>query len=460
MSNLIDKAFLSLLSTGDDLLKSLLKGGERLQGDLQQRIAAYQAAHNEALNVAKFAHKETPPEAQGQVFGGGPVSNPPPPKHESPPNPAEKPDPAASNNKHQPPKPPHHPPKPTPKPPKPPKNPPPPPPPTPPPSTGTLKPYPRKVYCLLASDKGPDSQTLGDPNISGYRLRTGWASLGYEPDWSFIDNALGQCKEHGKKLGFGVGAGVASPSDLYSKGGAFQYAMDHTTIEKSPPQMPLPWDPKFQEAWFKIIDAMGARYDKEEAVSYIVLSGFMQLMEGRLATSTTDGSKLGDLAKQYGFKDFDDAYLSAAKVIIARYVKAFPTTAIILTTASVAPGSKIGDTVVSWAKAEYPEQFGTMTASLHATPPPHKGNPNAPVNYPLGRQPIFSTTDKDRLYLPGPAPSPWPAEPQPCDDLLANGVDLGIMWVELYGVDCKNKGNASVIKARGEELEANVPKGH
>jgi hypothetical protein len=186
------------------------------------------------------------------------------------------------------------------------------------------------------------------------------------------------------------------------------------------------------------------------------------LLEYRRVMTKEDEARMNALAVAANYADLADAYFTAAMQIIERYQTAFPTTALILTTTSN-PFPTNGDfeqaSLVEWAKGNFAGQFGTMTASLHATLPPHDGPPALPSISPLGDQPIFSTLDQDRLYLPAPKPDPWPASPQPCDDLLGNAVSKGDQWVELYRIDCINDEYREVIIERGKQLEANVPAG-
>jgi hypothetical protein len=275
-----------------------------------------------------------------------------------------------------------------------------------------------------------------------------------------IDTTIVTAASSGKKCGLGVSAGQTSPDPAVYDAGAMRlpvFANDSTVPGLD--WMPLPWDPVFLNLWGAFIDAMGARYDGNPNLSYIVVSGFMQLMENHL-TQTSDGyDRLNAAAKASGYGDLTAAYNFAGQTIIARFMTAFPTTAVLLTGGSPFPGEN-GNALKDWAHAQYPARFGEMDAFLKATLPPHSGNTNPPRAYPWGEQPIFATTDHARLYLPLPEPMPFPADPQPCDDLLANGAFKGNMFVELYQYDCRLVANWPIITSRRQELLVNVPAGH
>ena len=326
--------------------------------------------------------------------------------------------------------------------------------------TGTVKPYPAGTYCLLTTNKPIDPDILDLEYILGFRLRSGWTDL--QPamgdfNFTYIDEQVASAKAKGRFLGLGISAGVTAPPELWSKKGVTKFTLspDDITIEKSPPDMGLPWEPAFQSYWFKVIGALGKRYDNERTVSYVVVSGFMQLMENRFVLTAEDEARVQTLAKAAGYADFAAAYTDGAQKIIARYMQAFPRTPVILTTTArvITSDPTIGKTLVTWAKAQYPKRFGTMTAGLMATQPPHDPNTNAPLTFPQGDQPIFSSSDQERFYK-DPIPVPFPNAPQPVDDLLAAAVTKNDMWVELYMEDCKNITNREVIVARNLELIA------
>jgi hypothetical protein len=242
----------------------------------------------------------------------------------------------------------------------------------------------------MASNQVLSQEVLGLGHVGGYRLRTGWEDI--QPKlgaykWDYIDSILASCRTHGKKLGLGVAAGVAAPNpETWTVGGAekFTLAPDDISIEKQEPDMSIPFDPKFQALWFPFVDAMGARYDSNPDVGYVVLSGLMQLMEGRLVMTSGDLARMEDAAHRYGFASFTVAWQDAAQKTVTHFIKTFPTTQVMLTTATVAPNG-INDTklLTDWAKAQFPGQFGTMTAGCHALLPPYPVPPG-PSTFPKG----------------------------------------------------------------------------
>src|SRR5205814_2271203 len=126
--------------------------------------------------------------------------------------------------------------------------------------------------------------------------------------------------------------------------------------------MPIPWDPAFQSKWIPFIRAMGARYDGNPAVGYVVMGGMSQHFETYIAKVEPDITNLTRLGGPA-------AWVSACKQIIAVYAEAFPTTPFFLTLAKPWPtpeGLAAEKEVTDWAVATYPGRFGIMNAALNA----------------------------------------------------------------------------------------------
>lgn len=294
----------------------------------------------------------------------------------------------------------------------------------------------------MASNQVLSEEVLSMTQFGGFRLRTGWEDL--QPKlgafkWDYVDSILAACRTHGKKLGLGVAAGVASPNpETWTVGGAekFTLAPDDISIEKQEPDMNIPFDPKFQALWLPFIKAMGLRYDSNPDVGYVVVSGLMQLMENRLVMTQGDLARMEDAAKRYGFASFSVGWQDAGQKIVTAFCQAFPTTQVMLTTATVAPnGIKDNDLLTKWAKAQFPGQFGTMTAGCHALLPPYPV-PGELSTFPKGDQPISASSDTTRFYKVPPVP--YPTGDKPIVDLYGNAAGKSDMYLETYMSDAKN----------------------
>ena len=119
-----------------------------------------------------------------------------------------------------------------------------------------LKPQPSGIYDLLvgAPVTGKIDLTnnplLDNPNIDGYRYRTGWAKI--QPDsaavfkWESIDAAIAIAAAHGKKMCISISGGLSTPGWVYTTAPlVYKYVMLEKDEETglSIGNQPLPWTP-------------------------------------------------------------------------------------------------------------------------------------------------------------------------------------------------------------------------
>ena len=230
---------------------------------------------------------------------------------------------------------------------------------------------------------------------------------------------------------------------------------------------PLPWDTAYQNKWKKFLTAFGARYDSNPALSYVVLGGFMETFNMFLAGIDEDATAMENLAKNpphgypglvTSYADFSSAYTPAAQSLVAASVANFPTTSLLLTLAPIIPGDvgvTLQNDLIDWAKATYPDQFGTMISALFATMPPHDAPPT-PLPYPKGFQLVCRATTDPALLYQDPDPVPLPASPQPLEDALEHGVSLDAIFIEVYEGDLTPDESQPVLAAERVKLLQNV----
>lgn len=324
-----------------------------------------------------------------------------------------------------------------------------------------MKPYPSGTYCLLNSNAPLSPEVLALPYIKGFRIRTDWQhvqeNLGV-PDWDYIDDTLQLARANHKRCGLGIAAGIFAPVELFDEQGADEFPLDQVSGKGGNNFMAMPWDDILQREWALLITEAGKMYDDIPAVSYVVISGFMQIFENHFVVTDDEMARAEKVAREAGFASFSEGYLQGAQQIIQMYVSAFPNTPLILTYGGIGPNQKQTEkTLVAWCKSTFPGHVGTMTAYLKATPPPHEENTNPALGWPKGDQAVYGSYDQERFYGDSP-PSPFPSAPQPIDDLLATGVAKDDMFVEIYEADAKDPANAEVITSRNRELEKNATK--
>jgi hypothetical protein len=142
------------------------------------------------------------------------------------------------------------------------------------------------------------------------------------------------------------------------------------------------------------------------------------------------------------------AYISGTKRIIDAYHNAFPNTELILSAARPFPeeneyAEDTGDTVKLYGETLRPLLTGEMGTGLRAVPVPPPPTPTPrPATAPNGQQALHPSSFADIYAEPTPAPRPPP--PQPLIDLMYNGWQKGVNYLELYQEDTTDSDPAAV----------------
>src|SRR2546423_11205533 len=285
-------------------------------------------------------------------------------------------------------------------------------------------------------------------NVSGMRIRTHWdyvQPVGSKDDWTGIDEALRLGGRNKKFIGLSVVAGINTPQWVYNSG-----ATKYKLRDGSNSFMPIPWESAFINQWSDFIHRLGARYNGNPTLQYIVMTGLGQQTETYLAKTHADAAALTALGGP-------SAWVRAAKQIIAAYADAFPNTPFFMTMAIPFPSTDprpLHDTallseqqVVDWAVAHYPGRFGLMTASLNANS--NTGYyPNMAIytyqkTQPTGFQMLASNISDGGKRNNGTL-----------NHALSNGVQLRGNFVEVYEADVYDPHQQSVLAAQDAALKA------
>lgn len=125
-----------------------------------------------------------------------------------------------------------------------------------------------------------NSRVLTNRYVDGIVLQYSWAVI--EPrdavfNWKPVDSQIAQAEASGKKIALSVTAGYQSPSWLYAEGAeGFQFVWDKPSWGPPPcsvQTIPVPWDPIFLARWTAFVQAFGARYGSNPAVSNVKVTG-------------------------------------------------------------------------------------------------------------------------------------------------------------------------------------------
>jgi hypothetical protein len=137
----------------------------------------------------------------------------------------------------------------------------------------------RGVYFLQKADTPFEDGEISSPHVAGLSVRSGWQKI--EPEegaynWEYLDGAVKTAGRNGKKVMLRVLAGIATPQWVYKAGvRKFEYTDQnpyHPTYGQSL-VIPVPWDDAYLDRWAAFVKALGARYNGEESVSIVQMTG-------------------------------------------------------------------------------------------------------------------------------------------------------------------------------------------
>lgn len=144
--------------------------------------------------------------------------------------------------------------------------------------------------------------------------------------------------------------------------------------------MPVPWDPLYKAKWEEFITALGARYDNNPRLGYVVMTGFCMVAESYLAREQPDIDFFDASAIAAGYTGNGTlpaglvAWEATVQEMVGQYMSAFPHTPLFITGAYPYGGGDSQDVSTSamndifdWGVATYPGRFGIMNSQLHAT---------------------------------------------------------------------------------------------
>lgn len=125
-----------------------------------------------------------------------------------------------------------------------------------------------------------DPLVASNPNVDGILLRPAWNGIETTEgvfNWRWLDGMIGLAAAAGKKVSIGIGAGMQTPTWVYTDGAqTFKFIWNQTGW--GPPlcsvaTIPVPWDPVYLAKWTALINAFGARYSSNPTVASIKLTG-------------------------------------------------------------------------------------------------------------------------------------------------------------------------------------------
>src|SRR6266496_505803 len=176
-----------------------------------------------------------------------------------------------------------------------------------------------------------ESQVRANPHLAGVCLHIGWKEIEKEPghlDFGAIDKAVSVLRGIGTKYELSVKPGADTPPFVYQQG-----AQSFEARVKNPNRanfgaavaIPVPWDPKYQQNFSKLIAQLGERYASDPLCVGVVLTcaNFMS-KEMHLPKTPADRAKWAALG------NYEVELLNVYKKYTDEWASAFPRQAISL----------------------------------------------------------------------------------------------------------------------------------
>lgn len=211
-----------------------------------------------------------------------------------------------------------------------------------------------------------EAQVRANPHLSGVCLHIGWKDIEKEPgqfDFSAIDKAVAVLRRIGMKYELSIKPGFETPAFLYQQGA--QSFATHITNPHRPNfgavvTIPVPWDPKYQESFSRLITPLGERYSSDPLCVSVVLTcaNFMS-NEMHLPKTPEDREKWNAMG-DYGAK-----LLDVYKKYTDEWAKAFPKQQVTLHLSQVLDlPSSFFERIIDYGVSKYPERFTIQNCQL------------------------------------------------------------------------------------------------
>src|SRR6266478_6437042 len=170
-----------------------------------------------------------------------------------------------------------------------------------------------------------EAQVRANPHLSGVCLHVGWKDIEKEPgrlDFSAIDKSVAVLRHIGMKYELGIKPGADTPPFVYQQG-----AQSFETHVKNPNRanfgaavaIPIPWDPKYQENFSRLIVQLGERYSSDPLCVGVVLTCANFMSKEMHLPKTPE-----DRAKWNAMGDYGAKLLDVYKKYTDEWAKGFP----------------------------------------------------------------------------------------------------------------------------------------
>jgi hypothetical protein len=211
-----------------------------------------------------------------------------------------------------------------------------------------------------------EAKVRGNSYLSGVCLHIGWKDIEKEPgrlDFSAIDKYVAALRHIGVKYELGIKAGVDTPPFIYQQG-----AQSFETHVNNPYRpnfgaavaIPVPWDPKYQQGFSRLIAQLGERYGSDPLCVSVVLTCANFISDEMHLPKTP-----GDLAKWKQMGNYRAKLLDVYEKYTDEWGKAFPHQQISLHLSKVLDlPPTFTEHVIEYGLSKYPERFTIQNCIL------------------------------------------------------------------------------------------------
>jgi len=197
-------------------------------------------------------------------------------------------------------------------------------------------------------------------------LHNVWKKIEKKPghfDFSAIDKTVAVLLRIGMKYELGIKPGVETPAFLYQQG-----AQSFETSVRNPHRpnfgaavtIPIPWDPKYQEGFSRLITKVGERYSSDPLCVSVVLT-CANFMSNEMHLPKTPE----DRAKWNAMGDYGTKLLDVYKKYTDEWGKAFPRQQVTLhLSQTLNLPSSFFSKIIKYGLSKYPERFTIQNCQL------------------------------------------------------------------------------------------------
>jgi Beta-galactosidase len=211
-----------------------------------------------------------------------------------------------------------------------------------------------------------EAKVRANPNLSGVCLHIGWKDIEKEPgqfDFSAIDKAVAALRHIGMKYELSIKPGFETPAFLYqqcAQSFATQITNPHRPNFGATVTIPVPWDPKYQESFSRLITPLGERYSSDPLCVSVVLTCANFMSDEMHLPKTPE-----DRAKWNAMGDYGAKLLDVYKKYTDEWARAFPKQQVTLHISQVLDlPSSFFERIIDYGVSKYPERFTIQNCQL------------------------------------------------------------------------------------------------